>query len=43
MAKKLMSCPTDGAVNYTQYPIPEALLSPSADADHSITPLTKLL
>jgi len=43
MANKLISCPTEGTLNYTQYPIPEALLSPSADADRNITPFTKIL
>jgi len=45
MANKLISCPTEGTINYTQYPIPEALLSPTADADadRNITPFTKIL
>jgi hypothetical protein len=43
IAKKLISCPTEEAINYEQSPIPEALLSPSADADRNITPFTKLL
>jgi len=45
MANKLISCPIEGTINYTQYSIPEALLSPTsdADADRNITPFTKIL
>jgi len=43
MANKPISFSTERAIIYTQYPIPEALLFPSADADRNITPFTKIL
>jgi hypothetical protein len=43
MANKPISCLTEGDINYKHYPIAEALLSPSAVADRSITPFTKIL
>jgi hypothetical protein len=43
VANRLISCATEETINYTQFPVPETLLSPSADADRNVTPFTKIL